>query len=45
MVSLTLLPDELVLEVLTAAASVRSVKRALRLRLVCSWFPVFQIKW
>lgn len=36
MVSLTLLPDELLLSILTEAAYVRSIKRALRLRLVCS---------
>jgi hypothetical protein len=36
MVPLALLPDELLLAILTEAAYVRSIKRALRLRLVCS---------
>jgi hypothetical protein len=36
MVSLTLLPEELLLKILTQAARVRNIKRALRLRLICS---------
>ncbi|KAH4000900.1 hypothetical protein HBI56_012500 [Parastagonospora nodorum] len=38
MVSLVLLPDELLLSILNEAAHVRSIKRALRLRLVCKRF-------
>ncbi|KAL6711130.1 hypothetical protein ACN47E_005661 [Coniothyrium glycines] len=38
MSSLLLLPDELLLAILTEAARVRSVKRALRLKLVCKAF-------
>jgi hypothetical protein len=36
MLSIVSLPDELLLAVLTEAAYVRSVRRAVRLRLVCS---------